>query len=72
VLPANAIEGVTVDERGTIYLVAEQAGVLGGKSQLIVLTPVPEPSTYAMMIAGIGLLGFMARRRQRQARTASH
>jgi hypothetical protein len=29
--------------------------------------PIPEPETYAMMLAGLGLLGFMARRRRRQA-----
>jgi hypothetical protein len=28
-----------------------------------VTTPVPEPSTYALLLAGLGLLGFMARRR---------
>lgn len=27
-------------------------------------TPVPEPETYAMMLAGLGLLGFVARRRK--------
>lgn len=29
-----------------------------------VLTPVPEPETYAMLLAGLGLVGFMARRRK--------
>jgi len=41
-----------------------------GQSQLYLMpTPVPEPETYAMLLAGLGLMGFMARRR-RQA-TAS-
>jgi hypothetical protein len=26
--------------------------------------PVPEPETYAMMLAGLGLMGFMVRRRK--------
>lgn len=28
------------------------------------LAPVPEPETYAMLLAGLGLVGFMARRRK--------
>jgi hypothetical protein len=28
------------------------------------LAPVPEPETYAMLLAGLGLLGFTARRRK--------
>ena len=28
-------------------------------------TPVPEPETYMMLLAGLGLMGFVARRRQR-------
>jgi hypothetical protein len=33
----------------------------------ISVTAVPEPETYAMFIAGLGALGFMARRRRQQA-----
>ena len=28
--------------------------------------PIPEPETYAMLLAGLGLMGFVARRRQRK------
>jgi uncharacterized protein YjiK len=68
VAPNNAIEGLTIDEKGVIYLVAEQiqTGVVppNAASQLIVLTPVPEPDAFAMMLAGLGMLGWIARRRQ--------
>jgi len=30
-------------------------------------TPIPEPETYAMMLAGLGLMGFVARRRKPSA-----
>lgn len=73
VLANNGIEGVTVDEKGTIYLVAEQwqknvpAGMTNPQSQLIVLTaPVPEPETFAMLLAGLGVLGAVARRRKQK------
>ena len=29
--------------------------------------PVPEPETYAMLLAGLGLLGFVARRKTQHA-----
>ena len=72
IAPRNAIEGVTIDERGNIYLLAEQDqlgdAVAGSKSQLIVLTaPVPEPETYALLLAGLGLVGVAARRRKHAA-----
>ena len=46
------------------------ASVFGGSSEVwknaaavnVVTTPVPEAETYAMMLAGLGLVGFMARR----------
>ena len=32
----------------------------------VVRAAVPEPETYALMLAGLGLVGFVARRRQRR------
>ncbi|MEJ6000462.1 FxDxF family PEP-CTERM protein [Paucibacter soli] len=41
------------------------AGALAGTYQLnSSLAPVPEPETYAMLLAGLGVVGFLARRRQ--------
>ena len=36
----------------------------GLSSSIVEVTPVPEPETYAMMLAGLAALGFLARRRQ--------
>lgn len=35
------------------------------------VTPVPEPETYAMLLAGLGILGFVARRRKLKAQQAA-
>jgi uncharacterized protein YjiK len=63
----TAIEGVTVDENGTIYLVAEQeqdGSSTDPHSRLIVLNRVPEPETYSLMLGGLGMIGFMSRRKK--------
>jgi uncharacterized protein YjiK len=64
---SQAIEGVTVDEKGTIYLAAEDSGT--PNSRLFVLNPVaavPEPETYALMLGGLGVTAWAARRRKAQ------
>lgn len=55
----------TVNTTGPVsaeIFVAERLG--GLKVNSTVLTPVPEASTYSMMLVGLGLVGFMARRRK--------
>lgn len=42
-------------------LVSDTSGSFGGA---VMLMPVPEPETYGMMLAGLGLVGWMARRRR--------
>ncbi|HYG31654.1 MAG TPA: PEP-CTERM sorting domain-containing protein [Methylophilaceae bacterium] len=39
-------------------------GTINGTTRAFLLTPVPEPETYAMMLAGLSVLGFMRRRKQ--------
>lgn len=53
------------------YLVADQVHKNPGDIELVdmgqlqlMAQPVPEPETYALMLAGLGLIGFMARRRK--------
>lgn len=60
-LTPQAIEGVTVDERGILYLVAEDSGT--GNSRLLVLSPVPEPGSWALLALGLGVLAWRQRRR---------
>lgn len=36
---------------------------LGIDNVSLSVTPVPEPDTYAMLLSGLGLMGFVARRR---------
>lgn len=61
-LTDQAIEGVTIDERGVLYLVAEDSDT--PNSRLFVLSsPVPEPGSLALMLAGMALMAVFARRR---------
>lgn len=55
----QAIEGVTVDTMGNIYLVAEDSGT--ANSRLLVLTAVPEPGTWTLLLAGVAMMGWRLR-----------
>ncbi|MEZ0315330.1 MAG: FxDxF family PEP-CTERM protein, partial [Methylophilaceae bacterium] len=58
-----APEGLKAFEsNGKVYL--SIANEVSNTTTLYSLTPVPEPETYAMMMAGLGLLGFAAKRKK--------
>lgn len=57
---ANAGDAVIVETQHTLYLADTQAsGILFERT----VTAVPEAETWMMLLAGLGLVGFMARRR---------
>ena len=42
------------------------SGMMLDNVSMTAVTPVPEPESYAMLVAGLGVLGFMSRRRQQR------
>ena len=50
---------------GKAYVNIHTAGTYAGGEIRGFLAPVPEPETYALMLAGLGLMGWVARRRTR-------
>lgn len=66
----NGFAGATVsaifsngETRYGTYTLTNEAG-FGSKVGITSVTAVPEPETYAMMLAGLGLIGAIARRRR--------
>lgn len=51
-----AVAGDAVGANGGVYLFSANTA------------PIPEPETYAMMLAGLGLLGFVGKRRMKSSR----
>jgi hypothetical protein len=76
-IPATPVTGVNAGHPAMSFLDMLQGGLAyvnvhtalnpGGavRGQLIQVSAVPEPSTYAMLLLGVAALGFVARRRQR-------
>jgi hypothetical protein len=52
-----------------VHTAAFPGGAIRGQLQYVgtVSAPIPEPETYALMLAGLGVVGFIARRRARAA-----
>ena len=49
---------------GTLASGVHVRRLFNGQSESFVTTAIPEPSTYALMLAGLGAVGFIARRRR--------
>lgn len=49
----------------TVALSIWRANIPGSTQDLAVFSRVPEPETYAMMLSGLGLMGFIIRRRNK-------
>lgn len=68
-LSGNTLYIDTLLGAGTGYrfiVTGDVTGTLGGSyAGLIAAVPIPEAETYAMMLAGLGLVGMMVRRRTR-------
>ncbi|MDN3918906.1 CHRD domain-containing protein [Roseateles violae] len=47
-----------------VHTAAAPAGATRGQLTAVQAVPVPEPSSYAMLLAGLGLVGLLARRRR--------
>jgi hypothetical protein len=52
-------------------MVSDTSASFGGAVMLAPTAPVPEPETYGMMLAGLGVLGLLARRRKAAAKQAA-
>jgi len=49
------------------WIVGTASNSISGFEHAFLLTPVPEPETYAMMLAGLCLVGFAARHKGRRS-----
>jgi hypothetical protein len=53
---------------GRAYINFHTTQFPGGEIRGALIAPIPEPETYALMLAGLGAIGWVARRRKLQRR----
>ncbi|MDN3543434.1 FxDxF family PEP-CTERM protein [Kinneretia asaccharophila] len=70
----KVVAGGSILPAGTYQLKVTGTGITGASASYggnivatPITTPIPEPETYAMLLAGLGVVGFVARRRKQQA-----
>jgi hypothetical protein len=63
----GVVTSVTLTLSNQLFALGAASIWKDGVSLSTVTTPVPEAETYAMMLVGLGLVGFMVRRRNRSA-----
>lgn len=63
-LAFGGLESVNAMGDYFVHIAGISSGTGGYDGTLSLVTPVPEPEVYGMLLAGLGLMGFVARRRK--------
>jgi hypothetical protein len=63
-LSASSLK-LIADHPYTLVIEGTSKGI-SGYTAIVAVSPVPEPATYALLISGLGMVGFMVNRRQKR------